>query len=591
MKHSTQSAASLMRWGVMVVDWFCMSVVIPDTHVVPEERCPRQKPVFFGWGMSGVRGFFAPAALLAAVILGPSVFAQGGGALAPSPSQGLAAFEAVEGWVRGMVVHPLEDELAGRIGEVTGVHVVIRGREGVIGRGTAFGDGCLERASEGAIEEAIRRVRVPVLANREQARRLVIASARISVEIAGAMVPVRTSLDSWSDVHSELSLGLEGLGVRAGERFEGVFPSSMAMARRDGGTALAGLVSRAIGDPLAAAKLPGDVGVGAEDGPALFRFRVAHIAQTRAGGPPVVLHRGGRVLHDSLVGRDELVGWADAMAAWLLRRAEVVGRVERLGVYDPFTDTWRDGGADGSGHPVVAAALERYASLPGVDAELAARARALLDARAVRLGVEEDAVRPWASWWWTGFGLDVDDADRRRVRAAFLEAGPGGLVNEMPWLGFEELRISRRLQRVPSAVALRDMRALMWEHTVRDRDVGVPDRDLVGGLVFTSRRNPVPDWQSARPLAFGAAMLADPRLTEDREFASELADLLTGLRFLRQLTAGDEEAHAYRVPLHAIGGVRASLTDHSMPSEAAGYALLAVSESLAGLDAAEARLR
>jgi hypothetical protein len=161
----------------------------------------------------------------------------------------------------------------------------------------------------------------------------------------------------------------------------------------------------------------------------------------------------------------------------------------------------------------------------------------------------------------------------------------------MPWAGWAELLCSRTTagREIPSAPALREMRAQLWQHQLKGEDLPGEALDMAGGIVFTTTRQPLPTWQAARPLAFIATMLGDPALTEEKEVPGELARLLASLRFLRQLTADEPESHMFKDAGRARGGVRASLFDQRMPPEATAMTLLAVCETIRSLDEIKAR--
>lgn len=177
---------------------------------------------------------------------------------------------------------------------------------------------------------------------------------------------------------------------------------------------------------------------------------------------------------------------------------------------------------------------------------------------------------------------------RAAVRKSFLGSPNPQLVTQMPWLGWAELVLCGNGE-IPSAAALREMRSLVWQHQLKAEDLPPQAADLAGGIMFTSSRQPLPTAQSARPLAFIATMLGDPRLTEPGEIPAEIVRLMASLRFLRQLTASEAEAHMYRDPSRAIGGVRLSLFDQRMPPEATAMTLLTVCETLRSLEAIRQR--
>lgn len=212
---------------------------------------------------------------------------------------------------------------------------------------------------------------------------------------------------------------------------------------------------------------------------------------------------------------------------------------------------------------------------------------------------------PEAAWSAPGAGLFaaalVEAADhdrpeelawaREAVRAVYRATPPERLVGQMPWLGWAELSLAAGADRVPAGVALRAMRDLVWTHQLRAEDLPADGRDLLGGIVFTSSANPLPSWHSARPLAFIATMLGDPRLTDDAEFWKELPRLLDALRFLRQLAADEASGFMFADPRAAEGGVRSALWDQRMPVDATAMTLLAVVETMQSVEAFGARQR
>jgi len=192
----------------------------------------------------------------------------------------------------------------------------------------------------------------------------------------------------------------------------------------------------------------------------------------------------------------------------------------------------------------------------------------------------------------------TEPADRGDPRAldellgSMLGSGdPERLVGQMPWLEWALIQRSRGLDSVRGAVVLRRIRQLIWGHQLTERDTGPADQDLVGGIVFTRSRMPLPTWQTLRVIAPLASAIGDPRLTPEPEVNAEVGRLVLALRFLRQLTADEWTAQMYPSPERAVGGVRAALWDQRMHPDAGAMALLTLSESLQSLDAIGRRRR
>ena len=96
-----------------------------------------------------------------------------------------------------------------------------------------------------------------------------------------------------------------------------------------------------------------------------------------------------------------------------------------------------------------------------------------------------------------------------------------------------------------------------------------------------------------RPAALLAAMLGDPALTRGTmargEVVPQLIELSESLRFVAQLTADERLGHMYADPAGAIGGVRTSLWDQSMPLTASALGLLTLTDTLETLDSLATR--
>ncbi|MBY0263711.1 MAG: hypothetical protein K2Q20_15305 [Phycisphaerales bacterium] len=175
-----------------------------------------------------------------------------------------------------------------------------------------------------------------------------------------------------------------------------------------------------------------------------------------------------------------------------------------------------------------------------------------------------------------------------------------GVVNLMPWLGWAEIACARQrakgggLDTIPSAIALRQMRSQLWQHQLSLTDTTPDTLDMVGGIVFTAglaqgKGTPYPTWHGARPLAFVATMLGDPRLTEPAERPRETVRLMQAVRFIRQLQVDEASAWAYPNPAKAIGGIRSAPWDFSQPVDASALALMFITETIKSLDALAAQ--
>ncbi|MCA9292202.1 MAG: hypothetical protein KDA20_00125 [Phycisphaerales bacterium] len=161
----------------------------------------------------------------------------------------------------------------------------------------------------------------------------------------------------------------------------------------------------------------------------------------------------------------------------------------------------------------------------------------------------------------------------------FNETPPGQLVALMPWLGWATMANAHDDGSVDHDSALNVLRDVIWDHQVLAMDAG-NERDLIGGTVFTRARQPLPTWQSAKPLALLATMFGDERFTPKERVIDELPKLARGLRFLKQLSVSDAEAHMYPNPGRSLGGVRKALWDQTVTADATALSLLTACETL-----------
>lgn len=552
----------------------------------------------------------------------------------PPPAAVLDMFNAVCDWVQAWRT-PMDP--AGSAPRIAAA-VTLRFDGAVVGRGVAIppdqggGSGILMMATTRAMSEAGMRLPVPRDALREENLRVAAKQLAVTLEVGGLTVPI--AIVEYADAINEVAPGLDGVAVRMGEKFEAMFPELMLTTGTDAAAAYRALVSKVSGDPTLGLKKPGELR--AELGMVFYRFRAAQITQIKPGGSPVFLHRGGRIVQMRELDAAGLRSWADELAGHLVRGRSSASRFLEVTPNDVVT-------ADDRQAALAAFALVRYSemagptSAPGMTARGAAEAALRTMAEfasdtsgpateawtwAALKGLSADALEPgdplrgrfergdaalqksldsglpsttqesgvWA-WALALRQKQTSPAIEGLVRRQFRETPAGSLSGIMPWTGWAELLCSRisTSREIPSAPALREMRAQLWQHQLKGEELPGEASDMAGGIVFTTTRQPLPTWQAARPLAFIATMLGDPALTEEKEVPGELARLLASLRFLRQLTADEPESHMFKDAGRALGGVRASLFDQRMPPEATALTLLAVCETIRSLDEIKAR--
>ena len=582
-----------------------------------------------------------PADPLAELLAGRGA-AKASGARLPSPTEAMDAYAAVESWLREWK----EPENFETPAAAARVSVFQHGRpvgeaSEVIRAAPVNAPSALGLATERA-KISIRRELLPRggVLGAEMMPELT-ADLTLSVELAGPFTPL--SRNELLDPDIAVRPGLTGLAVRVGEFWAVEFPSQLMASGTAPAVRLAAMAAALLEDPALGVELLVDLQ--SERGVSFYRFDVVHVASVGPDGAPVFLTRGNRIVERSAVTTASLVRFAEGLIdhAEAIRidgesRFGLMGTIHAArGIADPAV-------ALPTQQSLVAYGLVRLAGAPQLPQQTRERARTL--ARGIlsdlahvdpgEIAPADDGVA-CAILWVALAGLDLADAPDLRalqrtcesmlaahtaapaskprgtvaeavlawavaeraartgldrafaesqLRALVRETPKGGLVGLMPWVGWAELALAGDGP-VASAVYLREVRDAVWTYQLTLRDTGVEERDLQGGIVFTSGGLSLPTWNSARPIAFAATMLGDPRLTTREEMPGEVVRLIDAMRFLQQLAAGPAVAAFSRRPELVRGGIRAAVWDPHQPPEATALAMLAVAELLGSLETLE----
>lgn len=426
------------------------------------------------------------------------------------------------------------------------------------------------------------------------------------------------------------------------------FPSEMMLADILPQRALRGMIAASLSDagaPIGEA-LADPKSLREKHGLRVWTFRVSHAAQTSPRSPPTFLFRGSRLIAVGEISLPELRAMRDRLAANVLARCEELSAERnpaQLGLALYAMHRWSirrqsSDNPDAELHrrfeerkgPLAGPLLERIKAgrLPADSPDGAFARVGLMSSgrlRELRLQPPQTGPRPQpvnndpgrSPSLWAGLITDRslqtiehnlhpgDNALAERyspiVRDLFAATPTSSLVAEMPWLGWAELDIASSLSigrsdappaDIPSAVALRDMRAQCWKHQLGFSDVNDDSADMLGGIIFTKGTGtPLPTWQCVRPIAFLATMLGDGRLTEPAERAQETFRLMLALRFLRQLQVDESCGWMHPEPEQAIGAIRAAPWDLATPPDAASLTLLAVCEAISSLEMLQAETK
>lgn len=579
------------------------------------------------------------ALLAASLLLGPSSPAQTDAPTLPSPADALDAFNAVQAFVREWRA-PEPAALRDPPG-THGACVTLRlagkalGSAGVM---SSAGDS-VALATRAALQEAAARAPVERDALREERIADLASAVTIDLQLAGRPTPLLG--ETFDEAAAQLSPGLEGVAARAPDGFVPVFPGEQLAANISPAQAIRAAASEA-GLPLRElAELRRDHGAIVYRFPVLHAAQLepgAGAMFLHRGGRIFPMHEmTAAVLRDTAAGvarslmsrawpGEEPRGmlgtyepWVDrydpllaspeeqALAALALFRYAAMAGVDPAESARASRFAWRvlddlaviDEGEPGPLERPAAAALLVLAldaarvrppgMSPVMDEEhpIASEARrivtAAFDERQGWTTDADPASRAMLAHALAALAMG-DDTLRpsagAAVRALFRDAPLGALPALTPWLGWAELALAQGEAAVPAATALRELRDAVWFHQIGYADAGAEDADLLGGVVFTAARTPLPTWQLARPVALLATMFADPRLTSDDEAMGELVRLMLAMRFIRQLTVDEPLMHMFRDAERSLGGVRGAPWDQRLRVDAAAMSLLAIVETL-----------
>lgn len=531
------------------------------------------------------------------------------------------------------------ESVAPSLAGASAVSVTLRLDGQLIARSEALGADSLEAVVTRALAQADTKIPAANDALQVQARRQMQSRVIATVELAGERLPLDAT--TFAQTNADVKPGVEAIVVEVGEQREVLFPLRMLHAGDLPAQAIISSIAQLSGDP--AMPMPGVIGQELGDlrrtkAVRVFRAPVVQMTQLTPGGPGMLLTRGSRVVALREVNLAMLTDFRERLIDHIdTRIARTPDGSQLFATYFPYQDR-----ADSVASPLQRAVL--CATLARSTPRGAALARELLndliihDARSLKepttaaaavvtmawlnTPINDDAWRAaltqsrdtlaatyandtWADTVPTGSRAMVAlalshlattfaneatrTADFARASAAtrslLANTTPGSLVTHMPWLGYAQQQLAGD-EPIAAAPALRDMRAMIWERSLQ---AGTPDTaDLEGGVIFGSR-DPSgiagPTWNTARPVAFVAAMLRDARFTDDAETFSQLSKLLPSLRFLRQLAIDDASAFACPQPRRAMWGVRVALWDQRQPIESSAMTLLAVSEAIESINA------
>jgi hypothetical protein len=412
--------------------------------------------------------------------------------------------------------------------------------------------------------------------------------------------------------------------------------------------ALVAAISAASGDStIAMAGVPGkELGDLIKAGWTFERFSVTHAVELVKGGPALTLTRGAALVPASAITLESLKAWRQRLAAHLATRVVVqVQDGTRTYAVDAGlnpvrgeaeapsnrTQTQMVAYALAKSHPQVAEGLlstiaAGYQSEPASTyAEHATYARAIfalpVDAieaiarispvaledalRSFQHAVNKEGVwsddvpvsqRALVAWGIAGVQVHAtipvtegqsNASIQPAVESLLTSAPPAALVTHMPWLAWAADDVARFEGKPIGVAVLREMRSQVWQAQIGPAVAKAEGADLEGAFLFGSgveARRSI-GWQTARPLAGIARMLASESFTSKDERMGEVVRLVASLRFLRQLTMDEASVWNCEQPEKVLWGVRNGPWDRRMSIEASVMTLLAIDEAIAALEA------
>jgi len=569
---------------------------------------------------------------------------------------GLDGYRLVDRWVRAWKV-PAQDDPQSVTLPVSVAIVTLRLDGRVFGRGSASSLDPSPSLVYLATKRAIRGASTKLTGERDALWDDFIKdlSGRLTItlEISDTLVPMS---DSELDLPGfGYTPGVLGVGVRRGDHLEVTGPESMLMHHTDMTQSALALANSLAGDGSAVLSTPREL---RDAGYTFYRFEPMVLAQPGVSMGASILDRGGRVIEGSEISTRSIEVLSQEIAKHLLsRRWAGVERYGLTGTLDPVTGKSVSAFASPFEQAIASYALLRFGhdgenalerdamrgalnilrdlslvedgETPVGEDPLGASMAiiALSEIQLVDILADEqlNALRTQSLAVLDGLysesgGFDgsihepsrglvalalvraavLDPTDRTAlarsaIERVFLETPASAMVTQMPFLGWAQLEADHNAISVEHLETLSQMRSLVWAHQLHRADLAWMDRDLEGGIVFTSAKTPLPSWLSMRPLAFIATMLGDARLTPGSiasgDVPSEIGKLVDSIRFVRQLCADDETLHFYSSGTSPKWGVRMALWDQRMPVEGDAMALLTLTETRHAFDAIVGRAK
>ncbi len=460
----------------------------------------------------------------------------------------------------------------------------------------------------------------------------------VEVQFAHRMTRLR-GVDS-AAITNDLRPGIDGVLLRINGKARALFPGAMLAQEQTPATAVQALRFEL---ELTEEEFDNQIADGTIR---MWKFEIFHLAQPEPNAPAIILNRGSQVVPANAMNVREVQQFSNDLATHLQERMwpgdEPLGI---MGVYLADVDRYEPLTANSRDQVLAALALARYAhwqrpTAPSRAQKAESTALKILDDLVVRANTNVNPIPVVGIA--AMFAITVDELSTNpnlkispEIRAArvtcqsfvesvylpnqqqFNESVPSseqavcamalgtrdavGAVWQntamhlqpslLPWLGWAEMKLAPEGGPIGASAGLKALRLQLWATQHGTMNFMQTEPDLMGGLALGNGDQP-PDWQTARPLAFLATMLGDPRLTDRTDMAelnAEIVNLTNALRFLRQLSVRDVDRYRLPNPQRALHGIRSILWSEREPISASAMTLMALTEFCKSLDAIQSQ--
>lgn len=537
------------------------------------------------------------------------------------------------GWVDALDV-PEGTVDSSLIPDASAACIILRHRGRTVGVGLAHSDDLgspeqplVQNATRQAIELAVKDQTIEALpesVRKEAGRHLV-----MEMEVAG---PLQALLGRSIDVAAErLQPGVHGIAMRYGDRWWFEFPSQLRMSNAAAGPQR--ILALALASQLSPRQIENLRNTGEVS---LYRFETIDLAQSEADQMPRMLTCGDVPVIQSEVTPERIVRTRDALARHLLGRIfSTDAGTQLVGSYTPLASSFKTQPPTERERAMVALALARYSSSPGVDQELAGTARTAaaeliertsseietkasgdpLQASAMHLAARElnlasnsdriDLIRNHVLAF-----QDVDDLAVRKQASSLVFAcaalmqSPSqddmDLAVEMsrrardtmpvqqqvallPWLAWVERDNRDRLKTQSSNQDLNALQFVRKQTINLQAPPSVGNKTLnAGGYVLEPGPRGVTS-RSFRPALFIAESISDPAYMDSLQEEARIAHRRF-LRYMIQLSCREDVAGTWRQPDRVIGGIRESCWDWELDPVTQAMGLMVLSQPISSMD-------